>query len=119
MLLSHPAILDAAGNVVEQEKLPSMLASAYGIAVTGAMFVDTLLFFVILRYFWRRPLWQALLAVCGFGVIDVVFISSNLLKIPDGAWLPLALGGIWWCSCGPGRGARGFWLKRPAATRSR
>ncbi len=71
----------------------SRLASAYGIAVTGAMFVDTLLFFVIIRHFWKRPIWQAVLAVAVFGSLDVVFISSNLLKIPQGAWLPLALGG--------------------------
>jgi len=70
----------------------SNLGAAYGIAVTGAMFVDTLLFFVIIRFMWKRPLWLALLAAGGFGTIDVVFISSNLLKIPQGAWLPLALG---------------------------
>lgn len=70
----------------------SRLASAYGIAVTGAMFVDTLLLFVIMRYSWKRPLWQAILAITVFGSLDVVFISSNLLKIPQGAWLPLALG---------------------------
>jgi len=71
----------------------SNLAAAYGIAVTGAMFVDTLLFFYIVRYMWKRPVWQATLACVGFGALDVVFISSNLLKIPQGAWLPLVLGG--------------------------
>jgi len=70
----------------------SNLAAAYGIAVTGAMFVDTLLFFVIVRYMWKKPVWLAALAAGGFGVLDVVFISSNLLKIPQGAWLPLVLG---------------------------
>ncbi len=70
----------------------SNLAAAYGIAVTGAMFVDTLLFFYIIRYMWKRPVWQATLACLGFGFLDVVFISSNLLKIPQGAWLPLVLG---------------------------
>jgi KUP system potassium uptake protein len=68
------------------------LAAAYGIAVTGAMFVDTLLFFVIMRHMWRRPVWQAALASGAFGIVDIVFISSNLLKIPQGAWLPLVLG---------------------------
>jgi KUP system potassium uptake protein len=70
----------------------SNLTAAYGIAVTGAMFVDTLLAFVILRYMWKRPLWQAAVAVGFFAAIDLVFIGSNLLKIPQGAWLPLALG---------------------------
>ncbi len=68
------------------------LAAAYGIAVTGAMFIDTLLFFVIIRYLWKRPLWQAIAAVVIFGSIDLVFISSNMLKVPDGGWLPLVLG---------------------------
>ena len=70
----------------------SNLAAAYGIAVTGAMFVDTLLFFAIVRFMWKKPTWVAALAAGGFGVLDVVFISSNLLKIPQGAWLPLVLG---------------------------
>jgi KUP system potassium uptake protein len=69
------------------------LAAAYGIAVTGAMFVDTLIFFVIVKAMWKRPTWQAGLAAGAFGILDVVFISSNLLKIPDGAWMPLVLGG--------------------------
>ena len=57
------------------------------------MFVDTLLAFVIVRWMWKWPLWQALLAArAASASLDVVFISSNLLKIPDGAWLPLVLG---------------------------
>ncbi|OYU68670.1 MAG: potassium transporter Kup [Alphaproteobacteria bacterium PA2] len=70
------------------------LSAAYGIAVTGSMFVDTLLFFVIIKSMWKRPTWQAALAVVGFGLLDLVFISSNLMKIPQGAWLPLVLGGV-------------------------
>jgi KUP system potassium uptake protein len=70
----------------------SALTGAYGIAVTGAMFVDTLLAFVIVRFLWKRPMWQALLAVGFFGFIDLVFLTSNLLKIPQGAWMPIALG---------------------------
>jgi KUP system potassium uptake protein len=70
----------------------SNLAAAYGIAVTGAMFVDTLLFYVIVKHMWKRPTWQAALATSAFAFLDLVFISSNLLKIPQGAWLPLVLG---------------------------
>ena len=71
----------------------SNLAAAYGIAVTGAMFVDTLLFFFIVRHLWKRPIWQALAASAAFGSLDMVFITSNLLKFFNGAWLPLVLGG--------------------------
>lgn len=70
------------------------LSAAYGIAVTGSMFVDTLLFFVIVKSMWKRPTWQAALAAGGFGLLDIVFISSNLMKIPQGAWLPLVLGAM-------------------------
>ncbi len=71
----------------------SALASAYGIAVTGAMFVDTLLAYVIMRQMWNWNRWQSLGLLVPLGMLDIVFISSNLLKIPDGAWLPLVLGG--------------------------
>ncbi|MDB5459374.1 MAG: trkD [Caulobacteraceae bacterium] len=68
------------------------LASAYGIAVTGSMFVDTLLAFIVLRriFHWSVP--RTLCLVVPLGLLDLVFISSNLLKIPDGAWLPLVFG---------------------------
>jgi KUP system potassium uptake protein len=70
----------------------SRLASAYGIAVTGAMFVDTLLGFIIMRNLWKWG-WPATLALTiPLALIDMTFISSNLLKIPDGAWLPLVFG---------------------------
>ena len=68
------------------------LASAYGIAVTGSMFVDTLLAFIVLRRFFHWSLARTLCLVVPLGMLDLVFISSNLLKIPDGAWLPLVFG---------------------------
>ena len=69
------------------------LASAYGIAVTGAMFVDTLLAYVIVRRMWKWNLLQTGLLLIPLSVVDLVFITSNALKIPEGAWLPLVLGG--------------------------
>jgi KUP system potassium uptake protein len=72
----------------------SALAAAYGIAVTGSMFVDTLLAFVIIRFLWKWS-WPATLAVLGpLMILDLTFISSNLLKIPQGAWMPLVFGGV-------------------------
>jgi KUP system potassium uptake protein len=70
------------------------LASAYGIAVTGAMFVDTLLAYVVLRLVWKWNLWQTAALLIPLSVIDLVFIASNALKIPDGAWLPLVFGAV-------------------------
>ena len=69
------------------------LTSMYGIAVTGAMMVDTLLGYVFVRHVWKWKRWQAWALLVPLGLLDLVFFSSNLLKIPDGAWLPLLLGG--------------------------
>ena len=37
------------------------LGSAYGIAVTGTLAIDTVLFFVVVRMLWKKPLWLVLL----------------------------------------------------------
>jgi KUP system potassium uptake protein len=70
------------------------LTSMYGIAVTGAMLVDTLLAYVFLRHVWKWKRWQAWALLVPLGLLDLVFFGSNLLKIPQGAWLPLTLGGM-------------------------
>jgi KUP system potassium uptake protein len=72
----------------------SQLAGAYGVAVTGAMLVDTLLAFFILRFMWKRSLLVSVLALIPFAIIDVSFFGSNLLKIPQGAWAPLVIGAV-------------------------
>jgi KUP system potassium uptake protein len=69
------------------------LGAAYGIAVTGAMAVDTLLAYFVFRRLRKWAVWQVLLLLIPLGLLDLTFISSNLLKIPQGAWMPLALGG--------------------------
>jgi len=71
----------------------SQLAGAYGVAVTGTMLVDTLLTFFVIRYAWRYPLWLCLFATGFFLVIDIAFFSATLLKINDGGWFPLVVGG--------------------------
>ena len=71
----------------------SRLAGAYGVAVTGTMLVDTLLTFFVIRYAWRYPLWLCLFATGFFLVIDLAFFSATLLKINDGGWFPLVIGG--------------------------
>ena len=70
----------------------SNLAAAYGIAVTGAMAIDTVLIAVVLfgMWNWNRLVTIALLAV--FFTIDLLYFSANLLKVPDGGWFPLLVG---------------------------
>jgi len=69
------------------------LASAYGIAVTGTMFISTLLAFAVVRRMWKWKRWQTACLLLPLMAVDLTFISSNLLKIPQGAWLPLVMGG--------------------------
>jgi KUP system potassium uptake protein len=68
------------------------LASAYGVAVTGTMFITSLLVYVVMRRVWNWPRWRALLILGPVVGLDLVFIGSNLLKIPQGGWLPLLMG---------------------------
>jgi len=70
----------------------SNLASAYGIAVTGAMAIDTLLAFVIALDVWKwRPAYAGAL-MGSFAMVDLAFFSANVPKIPHGGWFPLLLG---------------------------
>ena len=72
----------------------SALASAYGIAVTGTMVVTSMLAFVAIWKVWR---WSAVAAACIIGpflLIDLTFLSANILKIFEGGWMPLALGSM-------------------------
>jgi KUP system potassium uptake protein len=72
----------------------SRLASAYGIAVTATMTVDTLLTFFVVRYAWKYPLWLCAAATGFFLVFDLTFLSATMLKVADGGWFPLVIGGI-------------------------
>jgi KUP system potassium uptake protein len=68
------------------------LANAYGIAVAGDMLVTTLLMAVVARGHWGLS-WPLVAAVAGpFLVLDLLFVSGNLHKIPHGGWFPLLVG---------------------------
>jgi KUP system potassium uptake protein len=72
----------------------SALASAYGIAVTGTMVVTSMLAFIVIWRVWR---WSAVAAACLIGpflLIDLTFLSANMLKVFEGGWMPLALGAV-------------------------
>jgi len=71
----------------------SNLAAAYGIAVTLDMTITTVLTFFVIRYGWGYPLALCIAATGFFFVIDIAFFSSNLLKLVDGGWFPLLIGG--------------------------
>ncbi|SDO86295.1 KUP system potassium uptake protein [Rhodoferax sp. OV413] len=72
----------------------SNLAGAYGIAVCTDMLITTVLTFFVIRHGWKYPLWLCLLSTGWFFIVDFVFFSSNLLKLFDGGWFPLMIGGV-------------------------
>ncbi len=67
------------------------LASAYGIAVTGTLAIDTILFFVVVRMLWHKPLWLVLSGAGAFLFVDLAFFGANLPKVVHGGWFPLLL----------------------------
>lgn len=70
------------------------LAGAYGVAVTTNMVITTVLTFFVLNYVWQYPLVVGVVATGFFLVIDLLFWSSNLLKLHDGGWFPLLVASI-------------------------
>ena len=70
----------------------SSLASAYGIAVTGAVTIDTLLMGVLFVGVWKWKWWYAAPVVAFFLIVDGAYFAANLVKIPDGGWFPLVVG---------------------------
>ncbi len=68
------------------------LASAYGIAVTTDMLITTVLTFFVIRYAWKLPLALCVGATGIFFVVDLLFFSSNALKLVEGGWFPVLIG---------------------------
>ena len=74
-------------------KSSSNLAAAYGIAVCTDMLITTILTFYVIRYSWNLPLALCIGATSFFFVVDFAFWASNLLKLFEGGWFPLVIGG--------------------------
>ncbi len=73
-------------------KTSSALASAYGIAVTASLVVDSCLAFVVVWKLWRWPLWGALVVTGAFLCIELAFFSANVVKVLDGGYVPMFVG---------------------------
>jgi len=69
----------------------SKLAGAYGLAVTVTMFCDTLLVAFLAYSYWKWKTWKVLLFIIPFAFIDLVLLSSNLLKVLIGGWVPVVI----------------------------
>ena len=70
------------------------LAAAYGIAVTMTMIITALLLHVVATERWGWPKPVAFLVTGLFLTIDFAFFGANLIKVLQGGWLPLVIGGL-------------------------
>ena len=71
----------------------SNLAAAYGIAVCTDMLITTVLTFYVIRYKWNYPLLLCVASTGWFFMVDFAFFASNLMKLFEGGWFPLMIGG--------------------------
>jgi KUP system potassium uptake protein len=67
------------------------LATAYGVSVTGALVVDTVLMLLVAKALWHWKPWQLALAAVAFGGAELTFLAGNLSKVAHGGWLPLLI----------------------------
>jgi len=70
------------------------LAAAYGIAVSGTMLITTILLYRVAVSRWQWPAAVAIPVIAIFGAIDATFLVSNSIKIVEGGWFPLIVGGL-------------------------
>jgi KUP system potassium uptake protein len=68
------------------------LANAFGVAVSGTLAIDTILFLVIMRSVWHKSKRLVLLTGLAFLPIDLLFVSSTIPKILHGGWVPVLIG---------------------------
>jgi KUP system potassium uptake protein len=71
----------------------SDLAAAYGLSVTATMVIDSLMAFFVVWRCWNWPVWKAAILMVPLLLIEQAFLAAQVLKIPDGGWLPLSMAG--------------------------
>jgi KUP system potassium uptake protein len=72
----------------------SDLAAAYGLSVTATMVIDSLMAFFVVWRCWGWPVWKVSALIVPLLVIEQAFLTANILKIPEGGWLPLLVAGM-------------------------
>ena len=69
------------------------LAGAYGITVTVDMTITTIMTFFVIHYGWKYAWSLSLAATLCFFLVDVTYFSANIVKLFEGGWFPLLIGG--------------------------
>jgi KUP system potassium uptake protein len=69
----------------------SRLAAAYGISITGEMMMSSMMMFIVIWKLWNRPIAVAALIIAPFLLVEGIFLASNLQRVMQGGFVPLAL----------------------------
>ena len=72
----------------------SNLAAAYGVSVTAAMVIDSMMAFFVVWKCWKWPMWQAACLMIPFLIIEQIFFSANILKFFAGGWVPITIAAL-------------------------
>jgi KUP system potassium uptake protein len=91
--LANIVLLLACCSLVFGFGTSSHLAAAYGIAVTLTMVITTLLFSVVAHDRWGWPAWKVAAWATPFLGLELAYCGANFLKVGQGGWVPLVLGG--------------------------
>src|SRR5690606_16476653 len=70
------------------------LAATYGVAVSGTMLTTSVLFAYVMRNRWEWSIPKVALITLVFIIAHVAFLGANLLKIPDGGFIPILIAGL-------------------------
>jgi KUP system potassium uptake protein len=68
------------------------LASAFGIAVALTMLLTSVLMFLAMREVWGWSLWLSAMVAGLFVIVDLSFVTANMMKVMEGGWVPLVVG---------------------------
>lgn len=69
----------------------TLIGNAYGIACMTVMLITTFFMAFIIIFVWQKNIIFALLFLLFFGSIETVYLSSSLMKVHQGGWVPLVL----------------------------
>ncbi len=67
------------------------LSTAYGISVTGAMVVTSIMAFEFVRVRWNWSVLTATAVLAPLLVLELIFLGANLIKIHDGGYIPVLI----------------------------
>ena len=70
------------------------LANAYGLAVTGTLILESVLFLVFASIVWRWGGWRIAAFAVGIGLMEILLFAANVTKLFAGGWLPLLIAGV-------------------------